>query len=329
MKPNRLFKSGVVGVIGPTNAGKSSLVNKLIQTKVSIVTPKAQTTRQRIKSIYSSNDIQILFLDTPGFIEATKNLNGFLAKEWAHSIKASDVLLFMLSTSLSPEETDLSLKIAKKYKSKNIFLLFNKIDVIEKKYLIKNPHIKTLIDSSCFKKENIFFGSVKNNELFSLKSFYDDVSGSIKKHDSSPFGKKKLLCLIDKIKTTLPHNEPLYESEIYTLQTKRQLVEEFIREVCFFELQQEIPYGLAVQVRKWENKKSIVHIHADIVLNKKNYKLIVVGKNGSKIKIIGTKSRKQIENLLQTPIFLKLFVCVRPKWDSNKQIMKELGYQYD
>ncbi|MBK9294386.1 MAG: GTPase Era [Oligoflexia bacterium] len=286
------MKAGFVTIIGVPNAGKSSLVNALIGENVSAVTSKPQTTRKRTLGILTKpNEYQIVFVDTPGVIEnAQGELNQFLMKELNDSLKDIQVVLAAIAPwDLKQNEKPLALKMTENLK----------IPVI---YVATQCDLK-LIDMNKwaqFSKEPLLQTSAKDKtNLEELKNI-----------------------IIEK----LPQNAAYYAEDIYTNQTLRELSAEIIRKNCFENLHQEIPYGLAVNIRDFKEEK-IYKIHADIVLTRDSHKAMVIGQGGSMIKKIGTASRMSMEEQFGEKVFLKLNVNVKPNWVKDKMFMQELGYE--
>ncbi len=293
------YKSGFVGLIGQPNAGKSTLMNYLIEQKVSIVTAKPQTTRRRILGIYTAKEAQIVFIDAPGVLKADKGLNSFLEKEALEVMRESDVLVAVVS--VDEKEADANQKILDMVKAshKSWVGLITKTDVSEKAHrvLILRNMIEAM-GAPCL-------------QLSCLKD-----------------GQEGRQLIIEKLIPLLPDAEgPLYEDDMYTTENVRDLVAEIIREKCFLNLEHEIPYQIAVQIRKFdENVKPCPHIYADVMVGKDSHKPIVVGQKAQVIKKISQQSREEIEKLMQEKIFLELNVVVKEQWYDHTQTMKELGY---
>lgn len=292
------LKCGYVAVVGLPNAGKSTLVNALVGERVSIVSSKPQTTRHKVTGIYNDDKSQIVFLDAPGFIEAESGLNKFIQTEWESSIDEADILLAVLNIDAETEES-MDRVIGNMVKAnKPAFAFINKVDLQEKarrlfmlEEKLRQANIPYLFGSANKVKEDL-------REL-----------------------------LLKSIKELLPTQDYfLCDTEIYTLQTEKEMVSEIIREKCFLTLAQEIPYQLAVDVRVFEEDKKCPKIYADIWVAKERYKKMVVGQQGAKIVRIGSEARKDIEKLLGQKVFLDLNVKVKENWNKNFQIMKELGY---
>lgn len=295
------YKAGFLGLIGQPNAGKSSLMNFLVNEKVSIVSAKPQTTRRRILGIWSTDQGQIVFVDAPGLIKPDKGLNGFLAQEAGDVIASSDALLAILSVDeQKPEDAEKVLDMVAK-SGKPWMGIITKVDLEEKAHRVLI--LKKMIEDRGGKALSV---SIKDNE--------DD--------------QEEREALLIEFMGLLPESPaPLYDIELFTNENVREMVSEIIREKCFESLHQEIPYSLAVRIIKFdENAAPIPKIHAEILVSKDNHKAIVIGKEAKVIKQIGMDSRKEIEKLMDTKVFLDLQVVSKPEWFENKRMMKELGY---
>jgi len=293
------FKAGYIGLIGQPNAGKSSLMNFLIKEKVSIVTNKPQTTRRRILGIHTEDDFQAIFIDAPGVIKADKGLNAFLEKEALDVIKESDVLLAVLNLDQkSADEAEAIVKLVVQSK-KPWLAVITKVDMEDKVHRILI--LKDLVE--------------KNGG----KSILVSINRDQKEYREE---------LLNAIKPMLPDSShPLFEDDMYTTENVKDLVAEIVREQCFDSLNYEIPYQIAVQVRKYdEDAKPCPKIYADIMVAKESQKPILIGKGASLIKKIGQQSRKEIEKLVGEKVFLELNVVVKDNWFEHLQTMKELGY---
>lgn len=286
------MKSGFVTVIGVPNAGKSSLVNALVGEEVSVVTSKPQTTRRRTLGILAEpNEYQIVFVDTPGFIEnAQGELNAFLMKELDNSLRDIQVVIAAVAPwELRQEGKPWALTLGEKIQTPVIY--------VSTQSDIKLPDMEKW--TSLTDKPLLLTSAVSGQNLDELK--------------------KQILNL-------LPTGEAYYDMDIYTNQTLRELSSEIIRKNCFESLHQEVPYGLAINIRDFKEEK-IFKIHADIVLNRESHKSMVIGQGGQMIKKIGTLSRQAMEKQFDQSVFLKLNVVVKPQWMKNKMLMEELGYE--
>ncbi len=295
MKPG--YRAGFVGLIGLPNSGKSTLMNALVGEKVSIVTSKPQTTRRRVMGLLSNEEMQIVFVDAPGVVNAKSGLNMFLHEEARDVISESDVLVAVLNIDeKSPAQLEEILTLVKESRKPWIALI-HKVDLPE----LHRPQI--LRDKL----------SVLNVPI---------VQGSAL---TEPAGLKETL--LKTLQPLLPEAAgPLYDEELYTLSTTRELCAEIIREKCFETLHQEVPFGLAVKVLIFNEESDVVKIHSEIMVAKENHRPIVIGAKGAALKKIGTDARKEIEKLLGEKVYLDLQVSSKRDWQRNRGIMKELGY---
>jgi len=288
------FKSGFVGIFGKPNAGKSTLLNGILNEKLAIVSPKAQTTRNRILGILTEKNYQIVFSDTPGILKSNYKLHERMLKEIDQVKQGTDVILFIMDVKDSIEE---NIDLVKQFSSKHpILMIINKIDQGNqdkikqiKEACLKIDKIKSVVEISALNKTNI---------------------------DT----------LLHEIVTYLPAMPPYYDADTLTDKPMRFFVAELIREKLFFLLNEELPYHAAVIVRQYKEKNTLTKIVADIVVSRETQKAIIIGKNGSMIKEIGQKSREDIEKFIDRKVFLELHVKVRKDWRNNDLYLKEYGY---
>jgi GTP-binding protein Era len=298
------YHAGFVGLIGQPNAGKSSLMNVLVNEKVSIVAAKPQTTRRRIMGIRSQQNYQIVFVDAPGVIKADKGINSFLMKEAEEVAEESDVLLVVLNVDEKTKENiDMILDWVSAFSKPKVFLI-HKVDLVE-------------FERRVLKIQDMIKEKFKDATVFSFSSKQPDPDAQVQ--------------LLQKLVELLPPSQkPLYEVDLFTPHTTRELVCELVREQCFTQLHQEIPYGIAVQIQKFdETNPDLPRIAVNIYVNKENHKSMVIGKAGAQLKKIGIEARKQIEKIIGTKVFLSLNVAVKENWQTNKRMLKELGYHHD
>lgn len=295
-----MIHCGFVGIIGLPNAGKSTLLNRVLDEKISIVSSKPQTTRQSFTGILTQENYQIIFYDAPGFVEPKQGLFKFLASEFEKVMEKSDHLLMMISHEQRDTEVFKQAMAKVEASGKKVSYLFSKSDL----------------------KETEFVQSLKENLKEKSVSF---VEYSIKEKDLSQINQ-----LLSEIASEMPkEHHPLYDPEMISLERTRDIVAEFIREECFVELSKEIPFGLGVIIKSFKREKGLQHIQANIIIEKENHKAIVIGKGGQQLKKIGQGARKKIEDLLGEKIFLGLHVSHKKNWMKNQAIMKELGYKDD
>ncbi len=296
------YRAGFIGIIGQPNAGKSTLMNYLIDQKVSIVTSKPQTTRRRIIGIQNNDNSQIIFIDAPGLVKAEKGLNAFLEKEALDVINESDALI----ATLSLDEKDAS------GIEKVLSLVKNS----------KKPWIGVITKTDI---------SDKVHRLLIIKSMVEALGAKCLQVSSLKDGKEGRNLILSELEAMLPLSPaPLYDQDIYTTENVRALAAEIVREKCFQNLEHELPFQLAVQIRKFdEEAKPCPHIYVDVIVSKESHKPIVIGKKAQVIKKISQDSRFEIEKMMDQKIFLELNVVVKENWYEQVQFMKELGYIID
>lgn len=292
------YRAGFVGLIGLPNAGKSTLANTLIGEKVSIVTAKPQTTRQRVLGIRTDESSQILFVDAPGVIKSTSGLNGFLGAEYQSVMNDSDVLIAVLNIDC-PRMEDL-------------------ISIAETCNIQGKPWMVVITKSDFEKPQR---AAILRDQLQKFSVPIVAVSALHQKEAAREL-------VLPLVKDLLPQSPaPLFDPEIYTSQTLREMVSEIVREKAFELLHQEIPYGLAVQILKFdEDTGPVIKIYANILVNKEGHKAIVVGAGGSQLKQIGQTARREIEALTERQVYLDLHVVVKKNWAKNSMMLEELGY---
>jgi len=289
-------RAGFVAIIGRPNAGKSTLLNRFVGQKVAIVTSKPQTTRNRIQGIVSRPGGQIVFVDTPGLHEATTALNRQMMREVAAALEGIDVLLMMVDASRTlPHADTLLLDKGQRFGGKTILAL-NKIDRVPK------PKLLPLLDA--FAKAFPFAALVPISAL----------KGE---------GCKELQ---EEILKQLPEGEPFFPEDQITDQPERFLVGEIIREKAIELTYHEVPHALAVVIDEFEEKPSLLRIHATLHVERDSQKKILIGHKGEMLKKIGTAARKELETLLGIKIFLVTFVKVVADWRENPQKVRELDW---
>ena len=290
------MKSGFVSIVGRPNAGKSTIINALLERKLSIVTEKAQTTRNSIKGIYDDGEYQIIFIDTPGIHKANHSLGEFMNKEALDSAKDVDANILVVDASRRFDEGD---RFINESLSKEIplFIVINKIDLmrlpevqqIKEKYQEMYPHAKIL-------------------EASAIENFGIDE-------------------LLLEVKSVIKEGPRYFDENQVTDKDSSFMISEVIREKLLKILKDEVPHDLAVRVDEIKSKKEAVYIRATIIVDKESHKGIVIGKGGKRIKAIGMKARKDLEEYYNKRIFLELFVSVKEDWLNNPRILKELGYK--
>ncbi len=293
---SKISRSGFVGIIGAPNAGKSTLLNQVLGQKISITSKKPQTTRDRILGVVNRPHSQIVFLDTPGIHKSTTLLNQRIVAQAIQAMDDVDLILFMVDAASRNYASEKM--IVKQFETvrKPVILALNKIDLAKKAAVYEQ--VETFRDMYAF--ETIIPVSARENIQMDL--------------------------LLDELESRLPQGPPLYPEETFTDVSEKYMVSEIIREKVFRLTGMEIPYSSAVTVDSFEVEKKLIVIHASIHLVRDSQKGIVIGKNGSMLKRIGSMARKDIEQMLGSKVLLKLFVKVTQDWVSNKRHLSEFGY---
>jgi GTP-binding protein Era len=288
------MKVGFVNIFGKPNAGKSTLLNALMDEKLAIVSSKVQTTRHRIKGILTEKDYQIVFSDTPGIIEPKYKLHEKMMDAVKSSLEDADIALLIVDVNEDLDECD-AIFTALKLKVPAIVVI-NKID------RASQEKIKAAVD--------FFTGRSYCKKTITISA-------------SSGINKKKF---IREILEFLPDGEPFFDTDDITDLQTRFFVAELIREKIYELFGDEIPYQTTVVVNEFKEKSTLIKISADIIVQRESQKAIILGEGGKMIKKLGTESRKSIEDFLQQKIFLELFVKVREKWRDNDTWLREYGY---
>ena len=295
-KENPQFNSGVATVIGRPHVGKSTLMNALIGQKIAIPSKKPQTTRKRIRTVYTCEEGQIVFLDTPGIHKAKNKLGDYMVDAAERTLSEVDVILWLVEPSDYIGAGERHIIEVLKDINTPVILVINKIDTVKKELLL--GHIDT------YRKE---------------LDFAEIVPVSALKRD----GMEILLSCIMKY---LPYGEPFYDEDMVTDQPVRQIAAELIREKALRCLEEEIPHGIAVTIEQMKFRKKIVDIEATIVCEKDSHKGIILGKQGSMLKKRGSLARSDIEKLVEKQVNLKLWVRVKKDWRDSDFLLKNFGY---
>lgn len=293
-------KSGVVAIIGLPNVGKSTLLNNLLGTKVSIVSPKPQTTRFNIRGIYTKDNLQIIFVDTPGIHEPSSLFNQLMVKQALQALEDVDALLWVMdATNRLPEEEKI-LEIIKRV-NKPALLVINKVDLIKNK-----------------------------NEILPIMDYFSKLHDFIAIIPISALHGDGLDRIINELEKVLPIG-PFYYEEGYTTDLPlKLLVAEIIREKVFLNTYQEIPYSVAVKVESMKEipEKNILHIQATIFVERDTQRGIIIGKQGRMLKKIGTLAREELEFLLKKRIYLELWVKTLERWREREGHLRRLGLPF-
>lgn len=289
------FKSGFVAVIGKPNVGKSSLVNALVGEKVSITSPKAQTTRNRIFGIKNTKDYQIVFVDTPGVQHTKTKLGEYMSAVTDKATADVEAIVIVLDALRIGQE---DYKIIERFENVDcpIFLVVNKIETTnyEKMYPIL----------------------AKLNEYKFIKKFIT----------TSAYRNLNIAELESDLVQCLPEGEPYYPTDQYTDKSVKFMCQEIIREKSLLFLQEEIPHGIAVEIRGFDESGKTIKIDADIVTESARHKSIIIGSNGTMLKQIGTSARREIEELTGQKVMLELFVKVKKDWKDDSSVLSDLGF---
>ena len=309
------FKSGFVAVIGKTNVGKSSIINRLVGEKVSAIANKPQTTRTRIKGIVNRPNSQIIFLDTPGLHKSKSKLGNVMVENAIASIPEADIVLYVIDAS---EYKHINNKNEDNINEENKFLKSVDNKIIEK---IKEANKKTIL---IINKIDLIDKEQLANIINNFKDLYDFkaiIPVSIEKN-------KNVEDILDEIERNLNEGPAYYDTEEYTDQTLRQIAEETIREKALKLLQDEVPHGILVEVNKMKSRKTkdlekIYDVEATIFCLRESHKGIIIGKGGSMLKKIGTYAREDLEKMLDTKVNLKLWVKVKKDWINDMSIVKK------
>ncbi|MCR5429868.1 MAG: GTPase Era [Eubacterium sp.] len=297
---NENFKSGFVALIGRPNVGKSTLMNKIIGQKVAITSNKPQTTRNKIQTVYTSDEGQIVFLDTPGIHKAKNKLGEYMVNVAEKTFEEVDVILWLVEPDkkLGPGDKHIIEELSKT--NIPVILVINKIDSVRKEDV---PEIITAYKDAYDFKEIIPASAVRGQNVDTI---------------------------VEELLNNLPEGPMYYDEDTLTDQPMRQIVAEIIREKALHALNEEVPHGIAVTIelmKERETKKGVItDIEATIVCEKDSHKGIIIGKKGAMLKKIGSNARYEIEQQLETKVNLQLWVKVKKDWRDSEFLMKNYGY---
>ena len=294
---NRDYKSGFVTLIGRPNVGKSTLMNYLVGQKIAITSNKPQTTRNRIRTVLTTEEGQIVFVDTPGIHKAKNKLGEYMVNVAEKTLNEVDVALWLVepSTFIGAGEQHIA-KQLKKVKTP-VVLVINKIDSV--------------------KREEVFPAIAAYKDIY---NFAEIVPVSARNGDNT----EELLRVVMRY---LPYGPRFYDENTVTDQPERQIVAELIREKALHCLQDEIPHGIAVAIDRMKVNNKVMHIDATIICERDSHKGIIIGKQGNMLKKIGSTARYEIEKMLEMQVNLKLWVKVKKDWRDSEFLMKNFGYQ--
>ncbi len=303
--PDR-FSCGYAAIIGPPNAGKSTLLNRLIDQKLSIVTPKSQTTRKKITGIYHNNDCQIIFLDTPGIMEPMHMLHEAMLKTTRETLREADVVIALIPATRKEElfDREFTQQLFDDWltrEKKPVVAVLNKCDLLSK---AEQKEALSLIREKLKPEKAMALSALQGTNVENL---------------------------VEALLPFLPMDQPLYPEDILSTAPERFFVSEIIREKIFMQYGKEIPYATEVVIDEFKeqheedpSRKDL--IRCSIVVERDTQKHILIGNKGSALKKLGQASRAEIESFLDRPVFLELFVKVRPNWRRKKGMLKSYGY---
>lgn len=292
------FKSGYVALVGKPNVGKSTLLNNLLNFKISVVTRKPQTTRRQIKGILNSDNYQIIFLDTPGLLEPKYKLQEAMLAAANRALQEADVTVLLLEAPKKLDKTDWNRLAELSKTSKNLIVALNKVDLIDKNSLL--PLIEQLSKSPGVQLRSIVpISALKSNGL--------DL-------------------LVEEIVGVLPVGFPFYSKDQITDHPERFLVGELIREQILLRFGDEIPYSTTVEIDEFSERRPKDFIRAIIYVERKSQKGILIGKKGAALRDVGKLARREIEEMLGRSVYLELWVSIKEKWRRNEALLKEFGY---
>lgn len=294
-----MYKSGFVTVIGRPNMGKSTLLNRIIGEKISIISDKAQTTRNRIQMIYTDENMQIVFLDTPGIQMPKNNLGEAMLKISESALKDVDIILFMVDQSEETGKLDTYIMESLEKVDTPVILVINKIDTQEE------SHVQRLVE-----------------KYRRMKRFKEIIPLSALEGQNID----RLLQAVEKL---LPEGPQYYPEDMITDQPERFIISEIIREKALINLSEEIPHGIMVEMERIEKRegKNLVDVEAVLYVEKKSHKGIVIGKEGAMLKLISAQAREDIQRLLGNKVFLRIWVKVAQNWRKKERQVKSFGYK--
>ena len=292
------MKSGYIAVIGRANAGKSTLINVMVGEKVSIVSPKPQTTRDRILGVLTEDDFQIVFVDTPGIYKARNALTDMMMRTTETSAKSVDFILYVLDGHDGIKEEDFEL--IKKYKSLNIpmAVAYTKIDIMPKENI---PLDMAKFADADLDIDVFPVSARKGKNIKELKKFLVDA---------------------------LPEGEPVFTDDIVSDKSEKFMIAEIMREKILLKFDKEIPHGIAIIINTFKrNENGVYEINLDIVCERANHKAILIGKQGKAIKEVSSFARQDMEKFLGAKVFLTTYIKVKEDWRDRPNLLKEYGYE--
>lgn len=289
------YKCGLVAIVGRPNVGKSTLLNRIVGQKVSITSRKAQTTRHRVMGVHTTDEAQFVFIDTPGFqTRHTNTMNRTMNKRVRETLSDTDVVMMLVEAGKLTNEDRQVIELLPK--DRPVILVVNKIDYVKDKSALM----------------------AYLQEVSAAHAFTEIVPVSAKQANN-------LDELLKTVQTHLPENAPLFGEDDVTDQTERQLAAELIREKVFRLSGEEIPYGVAVQIDKFEEVGNLRRIFATILVDREGHKAILIGKGGEKLKTISTQARLDMEHAFDSKVYLEVWVKVKGGWADDVRMLKSLG----
>ena len=294
-----MFKSGFVSIVGRPNVGKSTLLNSILKTKLAIMSDVAQTTRNTIQGIYTDDQAQIIFMDTPGIHRPQDRLGNFMNTTALNSIYGVDIVLFLAPANEIIGKGDQFIINRLKEADGPVFLVLSKIDTVSKEALAKKLQ--------------------KWQELFEFKEIIP----------ISALNNDNVDLLVETIKKYLPEGNMYYPKEHITDHPERFVMAEFIREKILYFTREEVPHSVAIVIERMIEDEDGVEVMATIICDRNSQKGIIVGKQGSMIKKIRTNAQREMKRFLQVPVHLELFVKVERNWRNKQKYLKEFGYNED
>ena len=296
-KMNNKYNSGFVTLIGRPNVGKSTLMNYLIGQKIAITSKKPQTTRNRIQTVLTREDGQIIFVDTPGIHTAKNKLGEYMVNVAERTLNEVDVVLWLVepTTFIGAGEQHIASQLKK----------------------VKTPVVLVINKTDSVKKEDILPAIAAYKDVY---DFADIVPVSARSGDNT----EELLKVVMKY---LPYGPQFYDEDTITYQPERQIVSELIREKALHSLNEEIPHGIAVAIDQMKKRGKVMHIDATIICERDSHKGIIIGKQGNMLKKIGSTARYEIEKMLDCQVNLKLWVKVKKDWRDSEFLRKNFGYR--
>lgn len=291
------MKSGFISIIGRPNVGKSTLLNAILGEKIAIATEKPQTTRNVIRGIYTDDDAQMIFIDTPGIHKPKNKLGAYMTDSAVNTFKEVDAILFLVDDSINKGPGDRYITEMLQKSDTPKYLLINKIDKL---------------------------GPIKFKEIYEEYEelgIFDGIFGISAKEN------KNIGSVISELKNIMPKGPQYFPEDMVTDHPERFIVSEILREKVLLYLEDEVPHGVAIEIESFEEEENITRISAVIYCEKKSHKGIIIGKGGRKLKGIGKSAREEIEGLLGSKVFLQMWVKVKENWRDSDFALSNFGYK--